>query len=434
MSPFTQALGNRKPAFPTPGLQEGTRLAVAEVANQGINVVLDSLRRLGFRGLVVKWGDEILLPGHLGHGNQSGIQDADVVRFVSDTAPSATLAAQKEWLAYDSASADLRGELPRQPLEELTATLSSPGLASSIVRVNLGSFAVSTKILDLLSTFLAEKAPQGVVLDWDPFFWFAFFCSSKEGLATALTMAPGRVSEYARRNPGVLELVIDARQRVEEALQRPLRIKVLELGSVYWADLGLQDRLRDHFESLLRRDAIGAATRALYGISDEFDARGNIVLRSEIPSAADVRNSVIIDAYIRDSATFLRSGVVVGGCYGTIIMPAGGVVIESRVLRLLFAGPRAVAFRCAGVDLTLYDGDRASTLVLPSGTHTLLGNEGLLDMEDVGYREAILGNALSYEEAGELLSRSPLPDLLARWEIEARALTPELSDFRDAMA
>ena len=67
LSPFTQALTNRKPAFPTPMRSSDGEiyLSTVDAASMSATLWLHHLETSGFRGMVIKWGDEAVIPGKI---------------------------------------------------------------------------------------------------------------------------------------------------------------------------------------------------------------------------------------------------------------------------------------------------------------------------------------------------------------------------------
>ena len=65
LSPFTQALGNCKAALPTPARSAASAdyLRGGDLSSLFAGTWLDTIGRAGFQGLIVKWGDEALIPG-----------------------------------------------------------------------------------------------------------------------------------------------------------------------------------------------------------------------------------------------------------------------------------------------------------------------------------------------------------------------------------
>jgi hypothetical protein len=422
LSPFTQALGNRKPAFPTPRrLPAPMRMMwISELANCCLNPCVDYLRNAGFRGVVVKWGDEALIPGNLWLDTLPQLRGADVVRFVSRMTPTPELARHKEWLVASATDGQMVNEIPRQEYATLTARLTELNAGNRIVSVNLGSFAVSYDFLDVLwEAFkeLIESAGRGP--DWDPYFWIAFFCGSRAEWETERVRerqyGAAGIDDIERSWPRFFESVQEARRLAEARLGRPAKIVTLDFGHVFWVDLGTQRSLREHFELLRANDASGQATRELYGITAEPDARGNIIVNSSIPQGADIQRSVLIDTVIGSSASVVVGGVLVRGHYGRIDMPHGGVAIDGRAQILAFTGERGVAFRAFGREIVVPNAARVTTLVLPDRMLELTGSEDLESFSGEAYYSPINDNPLAFAEAGRLVGASSLDENERRW-------------------
>ena len=98
LSPFTQALGNRKPAFPTPrrAREAGVYLRTVDLANLYANTWVRHLADSGFRGLIVKWGDEAVIPGKKWVASDWDLRNVDAVRFLWQTKATQDLVREKE--------------------------------------------------------------------------------------------------------------------------------------------------------------------------------------------------------------------------------------------------------------------------------------------------------------------------------------------------
>src|SRR5512136_1455205 len=79
LSPFTQALTNRKPAFPTPMRSaSGTvYLSTVDAASMSATLWQYHLESHGFQGIVVKWGDEAVIPGKIWEAEKTSYQEVD---------------------------------------------------------------------------------------------------------------------------------------------------------------------------------------------------------------------------------------------------------------------------------------------------------------------------------------------------------------------
>jgi hypothetical protein len=115
LSPFTQALGNRKAALPTPYRSRSEEwLCTADVSNLQSNVIVSHLARNGFSGQVIKWGDEILLASEDWEGAHFRFGEVDAIRFISQVQPTEELAREKEWILFEDASRLMTREYSRQ--------------------------------------------------------------------------------------------------------------------------------------------------------------------------------------------------------------------------------------------------------------------------------------------------------------------------------
>jgi hypothetical protein len=159
----------------------------------------------------------------------------------------------------------------------------------------------------------------------------------------------------------------------------------------------------------------GKATRELLGIPHERDARGNILVRSAIPEGADIAGSVIIDSTIHDPGSVIHSGVVVGSRHARLSMPEGGCSLFCAVNQLSFNGPHGVAFRSLGSEVAIPEGGRHTSLLLPQGSEEMVANESILDYSGDTYSTPIMGNRLSFEKAGKIMSAIEGQKLERRW-------------------
>lgn len=421
LSPFTQSLGNRKPALPTPLRGGASRqyLCTADLSVLYTNLWLQHLTACGFRGVVVKWGDEAIVPGVAWP-----IQDyrgMDALRFVWRTAPTPELAREKEWVLFDAAGL-MRAQYPRQPLEALNRRLSGHGYdpAAFGVGVNLGSLAISYDLLDLaLQVFGEDLAMDGRWADWDPYVWLGLFCRSEaEWQAEAeLEAQAGRqgLRDLLARYPDFYARITRWRQAAEAALGRPLAVGVVDFGQPLWTDFGLHTTLRAGLLQATADSERGQVMREFFGLRHERDARGNILIDSTLPANADIRDSVILDTVILDGGSVIHGGLLVAGRFRHVWMPEGGVAIASAADDLRFNGPNAVALRAVGPAIHLPAGGRYTTLFLPTGPEAMTGNESIVDYEGDNFNRPILGNSRSFADAARLMAALDGRELERRW-------------------
>jgi hypothetical protein len=161
--------------------------------------------------------------------------------------------------------------------------------------------------------------------------------------------------------------------------------------------------------------------REVFDISSVCDQKGNVIIRSSVPPAADIQNSMIIDSVIDDEHSVVRHGLIVGGLHQKLFMPEGGSALFCAIKRLAMTGPHAIAFWALGDTLQLREGDRCTTMLVPTGVETMFGNENIIDYSGENYTQPILGNRYSFEGISKLMLGVDGQELEARWTELLRA-------------
>jgi len=225
------------------------------------------------------------------------------------------------------------------------------------------------------------------------------------------------IRDAEKRCPGFVAKMQELRARLGT-----VRVGFLDFGEAFWIDLGLHTTLRRCLEALTHDDALGQATRAFFDIPDARDARGNIIVESEVPAGAAIENSAILHSTIRDPGSVIRNGVVVGAKHGRLVMPQGGASLFAAVRDLRFAGPNGIAFRSVGDSLEIAPGGRHTSLFLGENPIPIVSNESVQKYNDDEYSKPILGNSLSFEEAGELVGAFDPREVDKRWRAYWNAL------------
>ncbi|MEO1170632.1 MAG: hypothetical protein AAFX94_01070 [Myxococcota bacterium] len=124
-TPLTETECGQKPAILSfcRG-EDGGLESTVEVAMRCFSPVENFLRRSGFQGVVVKWGDEIQIPTRPLGTPDPLFADADVVRFVSVQKMTEELAANKDWVGVDSNNR-VTAFIPRRPLQDMRSLADS---------------------------------------------------------------------------------------------------------------------------------------------------------------------------------------------------------------------------------------------------------------------------------------------------------------------
>ena len=421
LSPFTQALTNRKPAFPTPMRSSaGTMyLSTADAASLSATLWLHHLEINGFKGIVVKWGDEAVIPGKIWETDRQGYQEVDGMRFVWQTEPTEDLAREKEWVEFDAHTADMTYQYTRQGLESLRHRLGGRG-QGRLIGVNLGSLGISYRLIAVMQeVFKAEVADEQKWVDWDPYTWIALTCQDeaewKAEVALEDSLGKSGIRDLEKRVPDFFQKIQEVRSKYQQLYGRLPVIKVLDFGQPYWMDWGLHLSLRRSLESLTSDAHQGCTSRDLFTLPHERDKNRNIVVRSTFPSSADIRDSLLVDTIITDPDTVVHGGVLVAGRHRKLCMPEGGSALFCAADEMDFDGPHAIAFKWVGTRAKLDGGDRLADLFMADGPLEMRTNESILQYEGENYIHPIWGNPISFEEATRRMSLEDTRLVEKRW-------------------
>lgn len=412
-APFTQALGNRKSAFPLPFNSNsdgnGSFLCTADLSCLYTNLWIDQLTMRNFKGVVVKWGDEAVIPGRILMDYQSSFSGIDGVRFIWKRHLTEELARDKEWVLVEDSTNVVKKQFARSNLSNLKKNLSDLPEGVQGIGVNLGSLAVSYDFLDAgVEVFAEDINDTSKWVDWDPYIWIAFHCESEDQwlgvLENERENSLSGLSDLVERYPNLYEKICEVKRILMEKNGRPFSVQAFDFGEPYWADFGLHHSLRRQLASLVDNSIAGSVSRKLFQIPEETDENGNRIIRSSIPLQADIRDSVILDSIITDPDTRIRQGLVVGGVHGKITMLKGGSALFCVVDKLEFDGPHGIAFGSVGRSFSIAEGGRHTSLLAHSQIKHLIGNESVIDLKGDNYEKVILGNDMSFADAEKLMS------------------------------
>lgn len=438
-TPFTEAECGQKPAicsFVADGEGAERRyLSVVELGMRYFAPVESFLRRSGFDGIVVKWGDEIQIPTRDLTGTDPLFQGADVVRFVSLRALTADDAANKDWVGVDS-TGGVTAFIPRRPLVEMEVLADRGQLqrraGSLFGGVNLGSIAVSRALLDvLLEEFAAEvndpTAERSARPDLDPQLFTALVVAAiADPAARARAWSWAKEESAAIRQlehhlPAVLERLGGALARFERQEGRAARFVAMDFGDQYWGDIGQHRQMFELYMALRDEGAPGQIARALAGLGDTRDERGNLLAGScRLGRGVRVRDSVLIDAHIDEGEI---EGSVLVGTRAARVHASEAFDVQSSATELRLAA-RAGSYKLVtGEPVSLGPGERATTVFLPDREILLRVHESTdLRSRAENYDRPILGNPISFREAHLFVTAADPALLEARREARRRAI------------
>ncbi len=437
-TPFTETDNGQKPAMATfvpRGVgRDAPFISMVELALRYFVPVQQHLRRSGFHGLVVKWGDEVQIPTHDLSGRDSLFQDADVVRFVSVREITEDGARNKDWVGVDR-QGHVTAFIPRRPLSAMHELADCGWVQRRDGRlyggVNLGSIGMSGAFLDAL---LAEFGPE--VNDptadrkerpaLDPEFFTALTIAAMDHPgARAQAWAQARndcpdVEALARRFPDVLERLQRAIRSLEIAERRPFKMVALDFGDPYWGDIGQHSKIYEFYMALNSPGAEGDIARAIAGLPGQRDPHGNLLVNTELANGVRVRNSVLINVAISGRGSVEDSVLI--GTRAKNLRAQGAFDVLSTVVDLEI-GVRGGTYKVVSqAPVSVGAGERVTTLFLPdSGPHLFRVKEET-DLRDKPrtYSVPILGNPISFQQAHREMSSVSVTALAAARRAEER--------------
>jgi hypothetical protein len=428
LSPLTQRLHGIKPFFPVP-IRPGPDspwLTAAAASLYSWTLIAFHLRRLGFRGVAWKWGDEPQVPSAPLRALRMDLSRADAVRFGSEVEVTDDLALHKDWLVADPRSGQLVAQLRRRPRAELLARLGASAAGRQArALVHVGSPAFSHLFLEEAQRALGDL---GGWLDVDGYLFEALTCDERTWQAELARDAGLRA--VLADHPDLHARARALRARLEARRGRPLEIQVIDLGAeLYWGDIGQLDKARAVFAALAQPGAAADFARRLAGLDAVApDAWGNRVAgRSTLPADGSVRDSVVVDSFI-GAGSQVRGAVVIDSELGQACLGPGSVVLRSTLGRLE-AGRDCLAFASIRRELSLPDG-RVHTSIPADPREPTRGLEDWCADSRVdpgsgeNYTRPCLENPASFEaKFAQMRQRERGPDALEA-QIEAQLRAP----------
>ncbi len=431
-TPFTEAEGAQKPAMASfVRLESDSRRfqSMVGLALRCFAPVEAFLRRSGFEGVVVKWGDEVQIPSLDLSGSDALFEGADVVRFVSMRVINEADAKSKDWIGVD-ARGNVTAFIPRRPLAEMPV-LAERGLLQRrgndlVGGINLGSIAVSCVLLDaLLDEFATEvndaTANRKHRPDLDPQFFTVLMIAlgddeqEMQRAFDSIALEVPALAELRARFPDLLGRLRKVVEGFRQRHGRKPRVVAMDFGDQYWGDIGQHRQIYQFFMALGAQSAEGRIARALAGLGEACDDRGNwITPGSHVSPEVVVRNSVLIDCDLFGSGS-VEGSVLIGTCAGNIDAREA-FDVESCVSSLRLA-PRSGTYKVLRDEPVAADvGERLTTLFLPGGRELLMRVQEDLDLRDraTNYERVTGENPISFAEAHRLMGAVPADELDAR--------------------
>lgn len=456
MSPLTQWAFGIKPFIPMliRAVKNGPWLSAAAASIFSWTLVTSRLEALGFRGIAWKWGDEPQIASRLMESFNEDLSNTDAIRVgqatempsdIGERVRSAQrnasgkfddenlnrlddLAQNKEWLVVDRATGKLLLDIRRRPLEQLIALKEKlekgRGEGTIELLTHMGSPAFSYALIDAADEVYGQDVSDtSKTMDVDGFLFAALTMPAelwnddvnkgiivfdKKDSKNNLSMADA----YYKR---VQELKAKVNQSRGKDANAVLDLRVLNMGRApYWGDIGQLAKARDSVWVVNDRQSPDGDFARRMAMIDEVqpDQWGNIVVgNSQYPQDGSVRNSVIIDSFVRNG--IINGAVIVNSQIGQALISEGAVVFDSTVEDLAMGRKSYAHGVLSGVGANIYIPENYVQTTIPINPSDLsVGfQQWRADMAvDVGkaenYGTTKFNNPASFEDkAGQMRER-----------------------------
>lgn len=421
LSPFTQSLRNIKAAFPLPDGDRGSNgLTIGEAAIRAAAPLNDCLRDAGFAGIVLTWGDQVLIPSMPLRAGRDAFAAADVVRFGWRKEPDATLATQKEWLQVDAQTGAVVRDISRQPLDQLNDALRKDAPPNSCTFVNLGSFAATEEFFSYAADAFGDRVDDpSSTANWDPYFWAALQASSldawNELLRSERQAGLSGLQTLLEGIPDFYSITQTFKTNFERRVGRPIHIAVLDFGEPYWIDVGNHHALSSALADMFSSSEHGSAIREFLGLPESLSSGASFVANSILPPDCVVENSIVIGTAITGQASSIRGSVVLGSRIGRLVADRGTSAVWCRADDLRLNGPHGFAFRLDSPSEIVNGDESATTLLLPDRVLNLKYSRNLGSIDRRAFESRLGDNPVSFAEAASLVGSMDPVDLHRTW-------------------
>jgi hypothetical protein len=421
LSPFTQSLRNVKTAFPLPDGGRGPYgITIGEAAVRSATPLINWLRATGFSGVAVSWGDEVLIPSRPFNANHRAISNADVVRFGWRREPDEKLAAQKEWLQVDMTNGAVVRDISRQPFDRLKNALQSTPGPEMATFLNLGSLAATHAFLSIACDAFEERlADESSAANWDPYFWQALQCPSRESWDELVRYEQeaglSGLQALLDSIPDFFEIVQRFRMIFERRTGRSMKIAAVDFGQPYWIDVGTHATLSRAFSDIFSNSEPGAAIRAFLGLPDDLAAGASFIVGSSIPSDCKVNNSIVIGTTITGGNSSIEGAIILGSNIGRVAAGRGASIVWCCVEDLQVHGPNGIGFRLDGPRHVVYGDESATTLLLDERIVNLKYWRRFGNIDRDIFERRLGDNPVSFSEAACLVQSADPIELHRSW-------------------
>ncbi|MGB2629721.1 MAG: hypothetical protein WBD17_00595, partial [Candidatus Omnitrophota bacterium] len=437
MSPITQRLHGIKPFCPMliRGDENSGWFSGAAASLFTWDHVAYHLKRMGFKGMAGKWGDEPQIAATRLKDLDWDLGDVDFVRFGSRQVITENLAVNKEWFKVNEKN-DFIVQIRRRPRKDLLQRLELKDTPDASAIVHIGSPAFSYLFLEeALKIFGGRRG----WIDVDGY------------LCDALTLDEDEWNKEIGRkadDPDLQQLLKDhpdfysACQKLKSSISARrggdlLKIKVIDFGKdLYWGDIGQLAKARQSLHLVAEKTGEGEFARELAAIDNiRPDRSGNIVVGDSVyPEDGSVKNSVLIDTRLYGKVE-IDGAVLVRSFLKDASIKEGSVVYGSAVSDLKMA-ERAFSFRSVREGLEIDE----------DGVHTSIP----VDLKDAGkeledwradsrlnvgsaenYKEKRFGNPVSFEEKQMIMRQREVPPALIEEGIHSRHIKPLIGRMKD---